>query len=98
VAAVIASESVGKVERHEQDACAKHEHMLPTAEIKCADAAEEQVGDDEIQEAPEDVDCGGRQSLSWRFCEGALKGATGDAGAEVREGVGEKCAAEEIGD
>jgi hypothetical protein len=53
---VEASESVGKIERHDEHASAEREDMLPVVQVEAAYAAYEQVGDEKIKEAPENID------------------------------------------
>ena len=50
--AVEPPECVGKHERHEQNAHPEGDHMLGLAQIEAADAADEQVGDGKVEEAP----------------------------------------------
>jgi ABC-type nickel/cobalt efflux system permease component RcnA len=56
------SEDMGEHERHDQDACAEDEHVGGLAQIEAADAADEQVADGEIEEAPRDIDRRGGQA------------------------------------
>jgi hypothetical protein len=53
---VESSESVGKIERHDEHASTQREDMLPIVQFEAAYAAYEQVGDEKIQETPEDID------------------------------------------
>ena len=53
---VEASESVGKIKRHDQHACADCEDVLPVEQIEAAYVAYEQVGNGQVEESPEDID------------------------------------------
>jgi hypothetical protein len=46
------SEIMGKIQRHDHDACPEDEHMSRTAQIEATDTTDEQVADGKIEEAP----------------------------------------------
>ena len=46
------SETVGKHERHDQDARPEDEHVPGRAQIEAADTTDEQVSDRKVEEAP----------------------------------------------
>ena len=72
-------------------------HLSPAIWRDAADAAHEQIADDEVEKAPQQVDRRGRQPFStWRG-EGALEWPSHQAADGMGNGVGEKCAAEEVG-
>jgi hypothetical protein len=66
--------------------------------VEAADADDEQISDDEIEEAPEGVDRRGGKALTGRLGERGLEGMAGDSVTEMRDCVGEESAAEEIRD
>ena len=90
------SETVGEHERHDQDARPEDQHVPSLAQIETADTADKQVADGKVEESPKDIDHRGRQSYSGWRCEGALEGMAGDPIAEMRQGVREECAPEEV--
>ena len=59
-AAVEAAKSAGQHERHDENSSAEREHVAGIAQAEAADAADEHVGDGEVEKAPEDIDGGGR--------------------------------------
>ena len=61
-----------------------------------ADAAQEEVRDGEIEKTPENVDRRGGEAFAGWLGEGGLKGVSHDTADEMRSGVGEKHAAEEV--
>src|SRR5580704_11250234 len=74
LSAVQRAEGAGKHERHDQDAGSKHEHVRSLAQIEGADTTDQQVADDKVKQAPQDVDDRRGQAYARRVCEGALKG------------------------
>ena len=47
---------MSKHQRHEQDASAECEHVRSFAQLEAADAADEQIRDGKVEQAPEDID------------------------------------------
>ncbi len=83
-------EPVGKIQRHKQYARPQNKHVRGLAEIEATHTTNEQVADGKIEQAPEDIDCRGRQTHSrWR-CEGALKRMPRDPIAQMGQGVREE--------
>src|SRR5450432_1180502 len=60
------TESTGQHDRHDRDACAEDERVARLAQIEVSDATDEQVADGQVEEAPQDVDCRGGQTLPRR--------------------------------
>lgn len=98
VAAVQRSEDAGEAQSHRENARSGDPDVLDRAEIELADSADEQVGDDEVERAPEHVDRRGRQPLARRLGEGRLERLAPDAGHEMRHGVDEYRTAAEVGE
>src|ERR1019366_10801289 len=90
------SECAGKHYRHDQDARPEDEHVLGLAQIETADTADEQVADSQIEKAPQDIDRRGRQPFPRRVRERTLEGMARNPIAEMRQGVREECAPEEV--
>lgn len=73
-ATVKSPECVGTYQRHDQNARSEDEDVPGRAQIEAADAAEEQVGDSKVEQAPLDIHDRGREAdPGWRG-EGTLEG------------------------
>jgi len=64
-------------------------------EAETADTADEHVGDGEMNMPQRTLTVEEDRPWPWRLCEGGLEFAAGDAADEMRQCVGEECAAEE---
>jgi len=95
---VEAAEVAGGEEGEDEDACADDGDLAEGVEVEVGDADEEEVGEGEVERAPEDVDGGGGETLAGWFGEGALEGAALETANEVGDSVDEEGASEEEGD
>lgn len=93
-----ASEMPGRKDADQE--CTQHggSNIRRGFEIEIADSKYEPITDDDIEDAPTDVDCGGRESLTWGLGKGGLEWAPRGAADKVRDGVRKEGAAEEIGE
>jgi len=66
------------------------------AQLEVPDLAHKQIADSKVEEAPQDIDCRGRQPYPGRGREGTLEGMARDPIAEMRQRVREEGAPEEI--
>ena len=82
---------------HQQDACTSGDDLIRSVEIEISDASDEEVSEDEVRKSPKDVDGRRGKALAWRLGEGTLKGPSHHAADEVRNGIGEESAAEQVG-
>ena len=82
---------------HQQDARTSGDDLICGVEIEISDASDEEVSEDEVRKSPKHVDGRRGKALAWRFGEGTLKGPSHHAADEVRNGIGEESAAEQIG-
>jgi hypothetical protein len=87
------------VPRHEQSqqqrAQAQHRDIHGGVEIEIADAADQHIAGNQIEESPEHVDRRRRQPFTRRLGERALKRTSHHAADEMRNRVGEQGTAEE---
>lgn len=65
--------------------------------MEVANAADEQIRRDKIADAPKSIDGRGGKSLAGRACERTLERLAHASADEMRNGVGQKCSAEEAG-
>jgi len=98
LAAVEAPKGVRKHQRHRQTACTRNHDMMPPTELEVPDLYQEQVSEDEVRRAPQDVHPRWRQPLTWRCRERTLKWVPGDAAHEMRYRIGQKRSTEKPGD
>jgi hypothetical protein len=89
-------ERTGEHHRHDQDAGPEDQYVSRAAQIEAADPADQQIGYDKIEEAPEHIDQGGGQAHTRRCCEGALEGVPRNPVDEMGQGIRQKCAGEEV--
>ena len=66
--------------------------MACVAQVEGADAADEEVADGKVEEAPEDIDCRRRHAQARWGGEGAVERNAGDSMDEMGDGVGEESA------
>src|ERR1700722_8916265 len=66
-------------------------------QVELADAADQQVANGQVEEAPQHVDRRRRQTFTGRARKRALKRPSHHPADEVRNGVGEEGAAEKVG-
>jgi hypothetical protein len=88
----------GELNSHREATGGDEENVCRVADVEDADAEDQQIGDCEIECAPEDVDDWRRKAFAGRFCEWAREWMAGYAAYEVGDCVDEKCAAEEVDD
>jgi hypothetical protein len=70
--------------------------MRGLAQIEVPDTADEQIGNGKIEETAHNIDRRRGQAYPGRRREGALEGISRDSVAEMRQGVRQEYAAEEI--
>ena len=85
-------EAHGEHSGEKEDECGVVRVVVEVSDVK------EDESDDEVQEAPEDVDDRRGQSFAGRGGEGSWEWFSGDAFDEVRDGVHEERSGEEAGD
>ena len=51
-----ASERLREHQRHEEDAGSECQHVRRLAQVEASDATDEEVGDGEVEQAPQDID------------------------------------------
>src|SRR5208337_371211 len=81
----------------EQNAHTHGDDVIAGAQIEASHTSDEKVGDDEVCKSPEHVHGRGRKTFARRLGERALKGPPHHAADEMRNGVCQKSAAEQIG-
>jgi hypothetical protein len=81
-------------DRH--DACKKDYRCM--ASVQYFSHMKQHMADSQVEERPEDIDCGRGQSLAGRASEWGGKGIARDAVHEVWHGIREKYASEESGE
>ena len=86
-----ASECASKHQRHQQDAGSECEHVRGFAQLKAADATDEQICDDKIEQAPENVDRRGGQALA-RGCRKSVNTASSLTIEAMEAGMGRQLA------
>ena len=82
---------------HHQDPRTGCDNLIRSVKIEIADACNEKVREDKIGKSPKDVDGRRRKALTGRLGERTLEGSTHHPADEVRDGIGEDGAAEEVG-
>ena len=98
IATIKLAESVRHGNAQEQDTKSHGDDIGIGPQVELTDPADEEVADDQIEKAPEDIDARRGQALSRRLGEGTLEGAAHYAGDKVRDEINEKRTAEEIAD
>jgi hypothetical protein len=97
IAAVEAAKVPGRKKRNKERASAACKDVACVPQSKITDAADEDIADDDIEKAPEDVDGRRREALSRRLGEGALKRPARHAADDMRDCVRKERATKEIG-
>ena len=92
-----AAEMLGMKAGHRQHADAEDGSVGKIVQVERPDFAKQEIGDDEIGKAPKDIDQRRREPLAARGGKGRLKRAAFATRHEMRKGVCEKQAAEEVG-
>src|ERR1700722_5260561 len=86
-----------QLEADEECAGCKRRDAGDGSRIEVSDPQQKQIGEDEIREAPENIHCRGRETLSRRLCERCLKGFSHNAANEMRYHISQKHASEKVG-
>jgi hypothetical protein len=93
---VEAPERTSQKHRHQQRARPRNQDVNWAPQIKRADLAYQQVADGNIERPPKHVHCRGGEPLARRLRKRTLKRPPQHSAYAVRNGIGEKSAAEEI--
>ncbi len=92
------AEGEAEHEAHEDDSGEEEDERGVVRMVVEVSDVKKDESDDEIQEAPEDVNDGRGQSFTGRFCKGSGEWFSGDAFDEMRDGVCEERSGEEAGE
>ncbi len=84
-------------ETHEKNAESRGNNISRGSQIEASHAANKHVTNRQIPKSPKYVDRGRRESLAARFRKRTLKGMPRHAAYEMRNRVGKKSAAKEVG-
>ena len=93
-----ASEVARSLQAHKKKPDSQDRHMSRGTQAELSNAADERIGDREIEKSPEHVHGRRGQPLTWWLREGTLKRTAHRPAHEVWHCVAEKTAAKEIGD
>lgn len=93
-AGVLLAEPVSEHEAHDDDSGKEEEDCGVWVVVEMSEV-EEDESDEEVQQAPQNIDDGRGQPSAGRLCEGRGEWFSGDAFDEVRDGVGEERSGEE---
>jgi len=94
--AIDTSERLRQHDGHQHASDCSDDHLRCSTNTEVSDASQEQIGDEQVERAPQHIDQRRRFSLTWGRCEWRRKPMAGYSVNKMRHEIDEESAAEKI--